>query len=99
MGLLLNLTPLSTWKIHSLEVQAAQGKALLMPQGTVYLPFFIATSRFCTHFLSSTRSLMITLPYGDILTHTRPSFYSGPTFALRFFLGSNLNVTPQADLS
>ena len=44
MVLMLNLTSLSTWKIHSLEVQAAQGKALLMPQGTVYLPFFVATS-------------------------------------------------------
>lgn len=99
MGLMLNLTPLSPWKIHSLEVQAAQGKALLMPQGTVYLPFFMATSRFYTHFLTSTRSLMITLSYGDILIHRRPSFYPGPTFALRFLLGSNLNVTPQADLS
>lgn len=87
MVLMGSLTPLSTWKIHSLEVQAAQSKALLMPQGTVYLPFFIAISRFCTHFLTSTRSLMIMLSYGDTLTHTRPSFYPGPTFALRFLLG------------
>lgn len=66
-----------------------------MPNNSVYLSFFNATSRLCTHFLSSTRAL-ITLYYGDLFAC--PSFSPTLAFALKFLLGTNLNVLPQAGL-
>lgn len=66
-----------------------------MPNNSVYLSFFNATGRLCTHFLSSTRAL-ITLYYGDLFAC--PSFSPTLAFALKFLLGINLNVLPQAGL-
>lgn len=66
-----------------------------MPNNTVYLSFFNATSRFCTHFLSSTKAL-ITLYYGDLFAC--PSFSPALTFVLKFLLGTNLNAIPQPSL-
>lgn len=65
----------------------------MLPNNTVYLSFFNATSRFCTHFLSSIRAL-ITLYSGDLFAC--PSFSSVLAFALKFLLGTNLNILPQA---
>lgn len=65
-----------------------------MPNNTAYLSFFNATSRFCTHFLSSTTAL-VTL-YFDLFAC--PSFSPALIFALKFPVGSTLSVLPQAVL-
>lgn len=67
-----------------------QSKALLMPNNTVYLSFFNAASRFCTHFLISAETL-IKLDFRDFF-FSCPSLSSAPDFAFRFFWGGLISV-------
>lgn len=67
-----------------------QSKALLMPNNTVYLSFFNAASRFCTHFLISAETL-IKLDFRDFFFHAHPYLLS-LTLPLDFFGGSNLSA-------
>ena len=71
-----------------------QGKALLMPNNTVYLSHFNAASKFGTHSLSSIKAL-IHLDYGSF-SSARSSLSPAPDFVLR--LGSNL-IAPHADFT
>lgn len=90
--------PYPTWEnLHLLKCKQPRARLCWCHKALFIFPF---SSQSAGSVLTSLLllSLMIMLSFGDTLAHTRPPFYLALPLPLDFFLGSNLNVTPQADL-